>query len=165
MSIALLGESLSATGVLGIALVVVGIFAAHLPRRAVPGSRRAAGLALLTGLTIAGYSLVNKLGVQRMPVPLYATLAKMEPVLEEAAGDLGAPPWQVFWLVTFPLSLPGVGAGAKYKFEIRTQEGRLRIKADPLAFHTSGRKTLVRRARWPAATLSTRLALSWFRCP
>jgi putrescine transport system permease protein len=46
-----------------------------------------------------------------MILPLYATLAKMEPVLEEAAGDLGAPPWQVFWLVTFPLSLPGVGAG------------------------------------------------------
>ncbi|MGY3237898.1 putrescine transport system permease protein [Bradyrhizobium sp. USDA 4472] len=46
-----------------------------------------------------------------MILPLYATLSKMEPVLEEAAGDLGAPPWQVFWLVTFPLSLPGVGAG------------------------------------------------------
>ncbi|AWM09515.1 ABC transporter permease [Bradyrhizobium symbiodeficiens] len=46
-----------------------------------------------------------------MILPLYATLAKMEPVLEEAASDLGAPPWQVFWLLTFPLSLPGVGAG------------------------------------------------------
>jgi putrescine transport system permease protein len=46
-----------------------------------------------------------------MILPLYATLAKMEPVLEEAASDLGAPQWQVFWLVTFPLSLPGVGAG------------------------------------------------------
>ncbi|WP_439358651.1 ABC transporter permease [Bradyrhizobium sp. DASA03007] len=46
-----------------------------------------------------------------MILPLFATLAKMEPALEEAAGDLGAPPWQVFWLVTFPLSLPGVGAG------------------------------------------------------
>lgn len=46
-----------------------------------------------------------------MILPLYATLAKMESVLEEAASDLGAPPWQVFWLVTFPLSLPGVGAG------------------------------------------------------
>ena len=46
-----------------------------------------------------------------MILPLYATLAKMEPALEEAAADLGASPWQVFWLVTFPLSLPGVGAG------------------------------------------------------
>jgi putrescine transport system permease protein len=46
-----------------------------------------------------------------MILPLYATLAKMEPALEEAASDLGASPLHVFWLVTFPLSLPGVGAG------------------------------------------------------
>jgi len=46
-----------------------------------------------------------------MILPLYATLAKMEPALEEAAADLGAAPFEVFWLVTFPLSLPGVGAG------------------------------------------------------
>jgi putrescine transport system permease protein len=46
-----------------------------------------------------------------MILPLYATLSKMEPALEEAAADLGAAPREVFWLVTFPLSLPGVGAG------------------------------------------------------
>jgi putrescine transport system permease protein len=46
-----------------------------------------------------------------MILPLYATLAKMEPAWLEAAGDLGASPWRTFWLVTFPLSLPGVGAG------------------------------------------------------
>jgi putrescine transport system permease protein len=46
-----------------------------------------------------------------MILPLYATLAKMEPALLEAAGDLGASPRASFWLVTFPLSLPGVGAG------------------------------------------------------
>jgi putrescine transport system permease protein len=46
-----------------------------------------------------------------MILPLYATLSKMDPALEEAAADLGASPGHVFWLVTFPLSLPGVGAG------------------------------------------------------
>src|SRR5450755_678631 len=46
-----------------------------------------------------------------MILPLYATLAKMEPSLEEAAADLGAAPSQAFWQVTFPLSLPGVAAG------------------------------------------------------
>jgi putrescine transport system permease protein len=46
-----------------------------------------------------------------MILPLYATLAKMEPALLEAASDLGASPLQAFWRVTFPLSLPGVGAG------------------------------------------------------
>ena len=47
-----------------------------------------------------------------MILPLYATLAKMDPALLEAAGDLGSSPRQAFWLVTFPLSLPGVAAGA-----------------------------------------------------
>jgi putrescine transport system permease protein len=47
-----------------------------------------------------------------MILPLYATLAKMDPALLEAAGDLGSSRRQAFWLVTFPLSLPGVAAGA-----------------------------------------------------
>jgi 1,4-alpha-glucan branching enzyme len=34
------------------------------------------------------------------------------------------------------LFVPDVGAGAKYKYEIRTQDNRLRIKADPVAFAT-----------------------------
>jgi putrescine transport system permease protein len=46
-----------------------------------------------------------------MILPLYATLAKMDPSLLEAAADLGASRAQAFWLVTFPLSLPGVAAG------------------------------------------------------
>src|SRR5438309_4867451 len=46
-----------------------------------------------------------------MILPLFATLAKMEPALEEAAADLGASTLKVFWLITFPLSLPGVAAG------------------------------------------------------
>jgi putrescine transport system permease protein len=47
-----------------------------------------------------------------MILPLYATLARMDPALLEAASDLGAAPRRAFWLVTFPLSLPGVAAGA-----------------------------------------------------
>jgi putrescine transport system permease protein len=47
-----------------------------------------------------------------MILPLYATLSKMDPALLEAASDLGAAPRQAFWRVTFPLSLPGIGAGA-----------------------------------------------------
>ena len=46
-----------------------------------------------------------------MILPLYATLSKIEPALLEAAADLGSSRLQAFWLVTFPLSLPGVGAG------------------------------------------------------
>jgi putrescine transport system permease protein len=46
-----------------------------------------------------------------MILPLYATLAKQDEALLEAAADLGASRLQAFWRVTFPLSLPGVGAG------------------------------------------------------
>ena len=46
-----------------------------------------------------------------MILPLYATLAKIDPALLEAAADLGSSPLKSFWLITVPLSLPGVGAG------------------------------------------------------
>lgn len=47
-----------------------------------------------------------------MVLPLYAALERMDESLLEAAADLGSPPWKSFWLVTVPLSLPGVAAGA-----------------------------------------------------
>jgi putrescine transport system permease protein len=46
-----------------------------------------------------------------MVLPLYASLQKMDETLLEAAADLGCPRWKAFWLITFRLSLPGVGAG------------------------------------------------------
>ena len=47
-----------------------------------------------------------------MVLPLFASLERMDPTLQEAAADLGSPPWRTFWSVTVPLSLPGVVAGA-----------------------------------------------------
>jgi putrescine transport system permease protein len=46
-----------------------------------------------------------------MVLPLYASLEKMDETLLEAAADLGCPWWKAFWLVTVPLSVPGVIAG------------------------------------------------------
>ena len=46
-----------------------------------------------------------------MVLPLYATLEKLDEALVEAAADLGCPRWKTFWLVTLPLSSPGVIAG------------------------------------------------------
>jgi len=51
-----------------------------------------------------------------MILPLYAYLVKMNLSLPEAAGDLGAKPWQVFLTITLPLSLPGVAAGSLLVF-------------------------------------------------
>jgi putrescine transport system permease protein len=47
-----------------------------------------------------------------MVLPLYAALERMDESLLEAAADLGCPRWKAFWLVTVPLSVPGVAAGA-----------------------------------------------------
>jgi putrescine transport system permease protein len=47
-----------------------------------------------------------------MVLPLYAVLEKQDESLIEAARDLGCTPTQAFWRVSFPLSLPGVAAGA-----------------------------------------------------
>ena len=41
-------------------------------------------------------------------LPILAALQRIDPILFEAAADLGATPWWQFWRVTFPLSLPGV---------------------------------------------------------
>lgn len=46
-----------------------------------------------------------------MVLPLYATLERMDFSLHEAAADLGCPPWKSFWLITVPLSRPGILAG------------------------------------------------------
>ena len=51
-----------------------------------------------------------------MVLPLYANLEKHDRALLDAAQDLGAGAWQRFWRITFPLSLPGVYAGAALVF-------------------------------------------------
>ncbi len=51
-----------------------------------------------------------------MVLPLYANLEKHDQALLDAAQDLGADAWQRFWRITFPLSLPGVYAGAALVF-------------------------------------------------
>jgi spermidine/putrescine transport system permease protein len=47
-----------------------------------------------------------------------ARLAGMDESIFEAARDLGATPWQTFRLVTFPLIMPGVVAGALMAFTL-----------------------------------------------
>jgi len=51
-----------------------------------------------------------------MVLPLYANLEKHDRALLDAAQDLGANAWNRFWRITFPLSLPGVFAGAALVF-------------------------------------------------
>lgn len=46
-----------------------------------------------------------------MILPLYALLEKHDRCWVEAARDLGASEWQIFWRVFWPYSLPAVGNG------------------------------------------------------
>ena len=57
--------------------------------------------------------------------------------------------------------MPDVGEGAHYKYEIRTQTGELRLKADPLAFEAElppGTNSIV-----TAPTTLERRASGWRR--
>jgi len=49
-------------------------------------------------------------------LPIYASLEHIPRNLVEASHDLGATPAQTFWKVIFPLSIPGVVAGATFAF-------------------------------------------------
>jgi spermidine/putrescine transport system permease protein len=49
-------------------------------------------------------------------LPIYAALEHIPRNLVEASHDLGASPLQTFWRVIFPLSIPGVLAGATFAF-------------------------------------------------
>ena len=51
-----------------------------------------------------------------MILPLYASLERLDPTLDEAAMDLGSRPFQVFWDVTLPQSVPGIVAGGMLVF-------------------------------------------------
>src|SRR5260370_26868440 len=99
LAVAFLGERLSAQGLAGIALVVVGIFLSHGAvggPAALRANRRALGWALLTGAFTCGHSLVNQVGVRLVPVPPYAFLvffvdALLIPLRRWRRGG-GAPP-------------------------------------------------------------------------
>jgi spermidine/putrescine transport system permease protein len=70
-------------------------------------------------LLFSGFAVVAGMVYVHLPfmiLPLYTNLEKHDPVLLDAAQDLGANAWRRFWRVTFPLSLPGVFSGAALVF-------------------------------------------------
>ena len=68
----------------------------------------------MLGITLGKGTLLFGMVYDYLPFmiyPVYNVLKKMDPSYAEAARDLGATPFQVFWKVTFPLSMPGVSCG------------------------------------------------------
>ena len=55
-------------------------------------------------------------------VAVQARLSGVDPFLEEAAMDLGAPPMKAFWLVMVPYLLPAIISGALMSFTLSMDE-------------------------------------------
>ena len=68
----------------------------------------------MLGITLGKGTLLFGMVYDYLPFmiyPIYNVLNRMDKSYAEAAQDLGATPWQVFWKVTVPLSMPGVSSG------------------------------------------------------
>ena len=73
-----------------------------------------AQLFTMLGVTLGKGTLLFGMVYDYLPFmiyPIYNILNKMDKSYAEAAQDLGATPWEVFWKVTVPLSMPGVTSG------------------------------------------------------
>lgn len=84
------------------------------------------GLALLVwfvflNLTLGIFSVIlahTTFTLSYVTLIILARLKGMDPLLEEAAADLGATPWVTFWKVTFPLLLPAIVSGCLLAFTL-----------------------------------------------
>lgn len=88
------------------------------------------GIALLVAFNSYGIQLsLLTVGIGHVlicvPFSLFVLLSRFESFdrsLEEAALDLGETPWMTFWLVTFPIAIPGVIASFLLTFTISFDE-------------------------------------------
>jgi spermidine/putrescine transport system permease protein len=81
---------------------------------AIPGAAPSAAASLLTIRNVA--KSFGRIDTPFTFLPIYASLEHIPRNLVEASHDLGASPFQTFWRVIFPLSIPGVLAGATFAF-------------------------------------------------
>lgn len=73
----------------------------------------------MIGITLGKGTLLFGMVYDYLPFmiyPIYTTLSKMDKSYADAAGDLGATPFQVFFKVTVPLSMPAVWSGVMMVF-------------------------------------------------
>lgn len=73
----------------------------------------------MLGISLGKWTLLFGMAYDYLPFmiyPIYNVLNKMDKSYAEAAQDLGATPWQVFWKVIVPLSMPGVTSGIMMVF-------------------------------------------------
>ncbi|HSP43137.1 MAG TPA: iron ABC transporter permease [Luteolibacter sp.] len=65
----------------------------------------------------AGIVLMNALHLYPiLYMNIAAALANLDPAMEQAAENLGCPPWKRFFRITLPLAMPGIFAGSAIVF-------------------------------------------------
>lgn len=72
-------------------------------------------------ITLGIFSVVlahTTFAVSYVTLLVYSRIKTLDPLLEEAASDLGAPPLKAFLKVTFPLLLPSIISGALLAFTL-----------------------------------------------
>ena len=98
-------QMLGVTGAFNMALIKLGLMHANAPYDWLAHGRFA-GIVLMNALHLYPILYMN----------IAAALANLDPAMEQAAENLGCPPWKRFFRVTLPLAMPGVFAGASIVF-------------------------------------------------
>lgn len=96
---------LGVEGSLNSFLIGLGIMDARTPTDWL-GNSRFWGVAIMNALHLYPILYLN----------VTAALSNLDPAMEEAAENLGCPPWKRFFKITMPLAMPGIFAGATIVF-------------------------------------------------
>lgn len=138
-------NSLMVGSTCAVTTLVLGTMAAYGLTRVAPRLQRAVGLLFFLPITLPGLFLGLALLVffARIGVPLSLTTVvvghfvfvfpyfllvaraafeRMDPAIEEAAADLGASPWAVFWRVTMPQLWPVLFGATSLAFALSFDE-------------------------------------------
>ena len=98
-------QMLGVNGAFNALLIKLGMMDAALPFDWL-AEGRFAGIVLMNALHLYPILYMN----------IAAALSNIDPAMEQAAENLGCPPWKRFFRITFPLSMPGVFAGSSIVF-------------------------------------------------
>lgn len=98
-------QMLGVNGAFNAALIQLGWMSADAPFDWL-SQGRAVGIVLMIALNLYPILYMN----------IAAALSNLDPAMEQAAENLGCPPWKRFFRITLPLAMPGVFAGASIVF-------------------------------------------------
>lgn len=98
-------QILGVNGALNSLLIEVGLMQAQQPFDWLANGRFA-GIIAMNALHLYPILYMN----------ILAALANLDPAMEQAAENLGCPPWRRFFRITLPLAMPGIFAGASIVF-------------------------------------------------